>query len=92
MHDEPHGQDLGAHLHRVDARENWFKLLLNMMINEHYICDDDDDTFLHCADAFENWHQLLLNMMMMMMMMIMIMIMVDGEDINDADGDAFENW
>ena len=28
VHDEAHGEDLCAHLHRVDARENWLQLLL----------------------------------------------------------------
>ena len=32
VHDEPHGQDFGAHLHCVDTREDGLQFLLHMMV------------------------------------------------------------
>ena len=47
MHNEAHGQDLGAHLHRVDAREHRLQFLLIIRIDNGYLGLDDDG---NCED------------------------------------------
>ena len=37
VHDEAHGENLGAHLHGVDARENWFQLLLKIFQQYQFV-------------------------------------------------------
>ena len=52
MHNEAHGQDLGAHLHRVDAREHRLQFLLIIRIDNGYLGLDDDG---NCEDFEMFW-------------------------------------